>query len=104
MLTLTAGKKAAMDRLSTQEGIISALAIDQRGALKKMIKALDVEPTDAQIETFKELVSKELTPYASAIFIGSRIWIACCKSTRYRGWIVYSLKKRAMMQQLRTIA
>ena len=33
MLTLTAGK-AAMDRLSTQEGIISALAIDQRGALK----------------------------------------------------------------------
>lgn len=35
MLTLTAGKKAAMDRLSTQEGIISALAIDQRGALKK---------------------------------------------------------------------
>ena len=34
MLTLTAGK-AAMDRLSTQEGIISALAIDQRGALKK---------------------------------------------------------------------
>ena len=69
MLTLTAGKKAAMDRLSTQEGIISALAIDQRGALKKMIKALDVEPTDAQIETFKELVSKELTPYASAILL-----------------------------------
>ena len=34
-----------------------------------MIKALDVEPTDAQIETFKELVSKELTPYASAILL-----------------------------------
>lgn len=35
MLTLTTGKKAAMDRLSTKDGIISALAIDQRGALKK---------------------------------------------------------------------
>jgi hypothetical protein len=30
MLTLTKGKKAAMDRLSTKEGVISALAIDQR--------------------------------------------------------------------------
>ena len=90
MLTLTAGKKAAMDRLSTQEGIISALAIDQRGALKKMIKALDVEPTDAQIETFKELVSKELTPYASAILLDpeyglpaakARLPVACSMAT-----------------------
>lgn len=80
MLTLTAGKKAAMDRLSTQEGIISALAIDQRGALKKMIKALDVEPTDAQIETFKELVSKELTPYASAILLDPEYGLPAAKA------------------------
>ncbi len=56
-----------MDRLSTKDGIISALAIDQRGALKKMIKALNVELNDEQIERFKELVSSELTPYASSI-------------------------------------
>ena len=52
MLTLTAGKKRQWI-VCQQEGIISALAIDQRGCLEKMIKALDVEPTDAQIETFK---------------------------------------------------
>ena len=46
-----------------------------------MIKALDVEPTDAQIETFKELVSK-IDTLCVCHFIGSRIWIACCKSTR----------------------
>lgn len=28
-------KNRAMERLSTKDGIISALAIDQRGALKK---------------------------------------------------------------------
>ncbi len=33
--TVTKAKKAAMDRLSTKEGVIAALAIDQRGALKK---------------------------------------------------------------------
>ncbi|OTO01337.1 tagatose-bisphosphate aldolase [Enterococcus sp. 5B3_DIV0040] len=69
MLTLTTGKKAAMDRLSTKDGIISALAIDQRGALKKMIKALNIEPTAEHIEQFKKLVSNELTPYASSILL-----------------------------------
>lgn len=34
MLTLTTGKSGD-NRLSTKDGIISALAIDQRGALKK---------------------------------------------------------------------
>ncbi len=35
MLKISKAKKAAMDRLSTKEGFIEALAIDQRGALKK---------------------------------------------------------------------
>ena len=55
-----------------------------------MIKALDVEPTDAQIETFKELVSKELTPYASAILLIQNM-DCLLQSTRYRGWIVTRL-------------
>ena len=93
MLTLTAGKKAAMDRLSTQEGIISALAIDQRGALKKMIKALDVEPTDAQIETFKELVSKELTPYASAILLDPEYGLPAAKARDTEAGLLLAYEK-----------
>lgn len=69
MLKMTPGKKAAMDRLSTKNGLIEALAIDQRGALKKMISALGEQATDTQIRTFKTLVSRELTPYASAILL-----------------------------------
>lgn len=69
MLKMTPNKKAAMDRLSTKNGFIEALAIDQRGALKKMISALGQDGTEKQITEFKTLVSRELTPYASAILL-----------------------------------
>lgn len=68
-MTLTAGKTKAMKNLMSEDGIIAALAIDQRGALKKMMKALDFEPKPGDIERFKELVSEELTPYASSILL-----------------------------------
>ncbi|HJD14872.1 MAG TPA: tagatose-bisphosphate aldolase [Candidatus Enterococcus stercoripullorum] len=68
-MTLTAGKTQAMKNLMSEEGVIAALAIDQRGALKKMMRALDFEPKAGDIERFKELVSEELTPYASSILL-----------------------------------
>ena len=68
-MTLIAGKTKAMKNLMSEDGIIAALAIDQRGALKKMMKALDFEPKAGDIERFKELVSEELTPYASSILL-----------------------------------
>jgi len=69
MLKISKAKKEAMDRLSTKEGYIEALAIDQRGALKKMITSEGQEPTDECIIEFKKLVSEELTPYASSILL-----------------------------------
>lgn len=79
MLQLTAGKKAAMDRLSTKEGIISALAIDQRGAMKKMMTALGVDATAKQIEEFKSLVSQELTPFSSSILLDPEYGLPAAK-------------------------
>ncbi|WP_369670107.1 tagatose-bisphosphate aldolase [Enterococcus lactis] len=72
-------KNRAMERLSTKDGIISALAIDQRGALKKMIKSLGKEPSEDQISEFKELVSAELTPYASAILLDPEYGLPAAK-------------------------
>lgn len=69
MLKLSKAKKEAMDRLSTPEGLIGALAIDQRGALKKMIHAEGQEPTNDMITHFKTLVSEQLTPFASSILL-----------------------------------
>lgn len=59
----------ALKNTSNHEGIIGALAIDQRGALKKMIAKYKDEATDKDIEDFKKIVSEELTPYASSILL-----------------------------------
>lgn len=69
MLKLTPAKKEALKRLSTKDGVISALAIDQRGSLKKMI-ASDVKgDPEEEIVNFKVTVSEELTKYASSILL-----------------------------------
>ena len=68
MKTISAGKKKYLDQLTNENGVIGALAIDQRGALKKMIGNYKEATTDDVIK-FKELVSQQLTPYASAILL-----------------------------------
>ncbi|WP_018664460.1 tagatose-bisphosphate aldolase [Heyndrickxia acidiproducens] len=69
MLTLTKGKRKGLEKLSYQNGIIGALAIDQRGSLRKMISKDGNMVDKGTIETFKSLVSRELTPYASSILL-----------------------------------
>lgn len=70
MIKLTEDKKQAMLRLSNEDGVIAALAIDQRGALKTMIKTYKPQGADAQdIIRFKTLVSKNLTPFATSILL-----------------------------------
>ena len=50
-MVLTEQKRNYLERLSTKDGVISALAFDQRGALKRlMAKYQDTEPTVAQME------------------------------------------------------
>lgn len=66
----TQNKTAAISQLSNEQGVISALAFDQRGALKRMrAKYQTGEPTVEQIEQLKVLVAEELTQYASSILL-----------------------------------
>ena len=68
-MVLTQEKRRLLEKLS-RDGVISALAFDQRGALKRMMaKYQTEEPTVEQIEQLKALVSEELTPYASSILL-----------------------------------
>ncbi|GMA48138.1 tagatose-bisphosphate aldolase [Tetragenococcus muriaticus] len=65
-----AEKRSYIKQISNDKNIINALAIDQRGALKKMINKYQDEPASAeQISKFKKIVSAELTPYTSAILL-----------------------------------
>lgn len=63
-------KQTFLEQVSNDNGIISALAFDQRGALKRMMAKYQTgEPSVQDIETLKKLVSEELTPYASSILL-----------------------------------
>jgi len=80
MLELTKNKVAALKRLSDENGIIGALAIDQRGSLKKMIAAGSSSSVgDEGIIRFKELVSEELTPYATWILLDPEYGLPAAK-------------------------
>jgi tagatose 1,6-diphosphate aldolase len=62
-----------MKALSNDKGVIAAAAMDQRGSLKKSIAAAKGIPQDQvtqqMMEEFKVVVSRVLTPRASAILL-----------------------------------
>lgn len=63
-------KRQFIKRLCNEDGVIGALAIDQRGALKKMIaKFKENDAEEAEIIEFKKIVSSQLTKYASSILL-----------------------------------
>ncbi len=67
---ISKGKFKGINSIADQNGVIAAVAIDQRGSLKKAIaKAKGSDATDAELREFKTLISEVLTPYASAILL-----------------------------------
>ena len=67
---ITKGKFEGLQAVADENGVIAALAIDQRGSLQKAIaKAKGSPASDADLREFKTLVSEVLTPYASAILL-----------------------------------
>lgn len=86
--TLSSGKKAAMERLSTKSGVIEALAIDQRGALKKMFHSFGCETAEEQIKEFKKIVAEELTPYASSILLDPEYGLPAAEARKQGGLLL----------------
>lgn len=77
---ITSGKYRRLMALSDEQGVIAALAIDQRGSLKKALNALaGREVTKPEIVEFKTLVSEVLTPYASAILLDPEYGLEAAK-------------------------
>ncbi|MGY3748761.1 tagatose-bisphosphate aldolase [Vagococcus acidifermentans] len=70
-------KQCKMAKLANGNGVIAALAIDQRGALRKMFSRENYTgDVDGAAKQFKQLVSEELTPYASAILLDPEYGLA----------------------------
>lgn len=92
-LTLTKNKRQSMVKLS-RDGVISALAFDQRGALRRMMaKYQDTEPTIEQIEELKSLVSEELTPYASSILLDPEFGLPASKLRDHESGLLLAYEK-----------
>jgi len=72
-LALSAGKRKGLQAVSNCRGVIAAMAIDQRDALRSLFSAeLKVEKNSVpreQLEEFKSIVVCALSPYASAVLL-----------------------------------
>jgi tagatose 1,6-diphosphate aldolase len=72
-LSLSLGKQNGLQALADGRGVIAALAIDQRSALRKLFAKASGRDANAVpnqwLVQFKERVSQILTPYASAILL-----------------------------------
>lgn len=80
MRYVSKAKYERLQRLSTDDHIISALAIDQRGSLRKMIEAGGgVDDIQSAVETFKVGISEELTPYSSSILLDPEYGLPAAK-------------------------
>ena len=80
---ITSGKRKGLEAVADSRGVIAALAIDQRGAMRSLFaKAMGVAPASVPAEmlvTFKEAVSRILTPHASAILLDPEYGLPAAK-------------------------
>jgi tagatose 1,6-diphosphate aldolase len=73
-----------MKALSNERGVIAAAAMDQRGSLQKSLavsRGVDVkEITPEMMSEFKTIVTKVLTPHASAILLDPEFGLEAAKA------------------------
>ncbi len=67
---MTPGKKQGLAAVSTERGVIAALALDHRGSLVALMKAAaGSEPLASQVEEFKTVVTRRLSPLSSGVLL-----------------------------------
>lgn len=92
-LKLTPGKLQHLKNLSNQDDIIGALAIDQRGALRKMIIAGGGSTGEESIIRFKELISEELTPFSTSILLDPEYGVPASKLRHESSGLIVAYEK-----------
>jgi tagatose 1,6-diphosphate aldolase len=83
-MKLSEGKLRRMKDLSNDRGVIAAAAMDQRGSLQKSLASArgvdSKEITPEMMSEFKVVVSKVLTPHASAILLDPEFGLEAAKA------------------------
>jgi tagatose 1,6-diphosphate aldolase len=69
-ISITRGKFSGINAIADKNGIIDALAMDQRGSLRKaMENAKRSEVSAMELSMFKKTVTQVLSPYTSALLL-----------------------------------
>jgi tagatose-1,6-bisphosphate aldolase len=80
---IASGKRKGLEAVADSRGVIAALAIDQRAAIRSLFaKTMAAEPASVPAEmlvTFKEAVSRILTPHASTILLDPEYGLPAAK-------------------------
>jgi tagatose 1,6-diphosphate aldolase len=83
-MKITPGKQKGMKAVSNERGVIAAAAMDQRGSLKSAIakeKGIDKKDVSSKmLEEFKTIVTRVLTPHASAILLDPEYGLPAAKA------------------------
>lgn len=91
---MTRGKFDGINACANERGVIAAAAMDQRGSLRKSItKARGSAATDADLSSFKEAVTRVLTPYATAILLDPEFGLEAVKQRAPGTGVLLSYEK-----------
>ena len=98
------GKKKRLQAVSDPRGVIAAVAIDQRSALRGLFAGcMGVGPEDVPSEKltqFKEAVSRVLTPYASAILLDPEYGLPAARQRSKRTGLLLAYEKTGYDKQM----
>jgi tagatose 1,6-diphosphate aldolase len=82
-MLISDGKRKGLEAVANNRGLIAALAIDQRSAMRNLFSAATGKPADQVprelLENYKEAVSRVLTPYASAILLDPELGLPAAR-------------------------
>jgi len=96
-MSLSSGKLERMKRLAWPNGVIAALAMDQRGSLEKMLaqaKGCDREDITPEMKAeFKTAVTKHLSPHASAILLDPEFGLEAARARAGAAGLLLSYDK-----------
>ncbi len=97
VVTISEGKLKSLENVSNKQGVITAAAMDQRGSLQKSIAKAkgvpDNQVTRAMMEEFKTIVTKVLTPYASAILLDPEFGLPASKARSKNAGLLLAYEK-----------
>ena len=97
MVTISEGKLKSLENVSNDKGVITAAAMDQRGSLQKSLAKAkgvpDNQITTAMMSEFKTIVTRVLTPYASAILLDPEFGLPASKARSKNAGLLLAYEK-----------